>query len=33
MNVLLANKNELALFVNGFGNRFNLIESFAECAQ
>ena len=33
MKVLLANKNDLALFANGLGNRFNLIESFAECAQ
>ena len=28
MKVLLTNKNELALFVNGFENRVNLIELF-----
>ena len=34
MKVLLTNKNELALFVNGFENRVNLIELFfAECVH
>ena len=32
MKILLTNKNGLVLPVNGLGNRFSLIESFAECA-